>query len=106
VKLANRQVWRRSEEAIEYLGMGTTITAVLLDHGSAAIANIGDSRVYLWRAGNLEQLSVDDTVDGAGSTGGFSVSMIRQPMLHKCAHSRRRFPGEYRGAPEGMRDRR
>src|ERR1039457_1574204 len=25
-KLANRQVWRRSEEAIEYLGMGTTIT--------------------------------------------------------------------------------
>jgi PPM family protein phosphatase len=80
-KLANRQVWRRSEEAIEYLGMGTTITAVLFDNGSAAIVNIGDSRVYLWRAATLEQLSVDDTVGGPGPTGAFSMEMVRQPML-------------------------
>jgi protein phosphatase len=63
-RLANRQVWRRSEEALEYLGMGTTISAVLLEPRSAAIANIGDTRVYLLRHGILEQLSVDDTVAG------------------------------------------
>jgi len=81
-KLANRQVWRRSEEALEYLGMGTTITALLFDPGIAAIANIGDSRVYLWRAGNLEQLSADDTVGGSPPpTGEFSLALTRQPML-------------------------
>ena len=79
-KLANRQVWRRSEEAIEYLGMGTTITAALMDNGTAAIANIGDSRVYVWRGGKLEQLSVDDSVNSA-PTSAFAAESIRQPML-------------------------
>jgi len=79
-KLANRQVWRRSEEAIEYLGMGTTITAVLVDNSSAAITNIGDSRVYLWRAGKLEQLSVDDSVNSA-PTSAFPADVARQAML-------------------------
>ncbi len=63
-KLANRQVWRRSEESLECLGMGTTISAVLFDETGAAIVNIGDSRVYLLRSGALEQLSQDDTIAG------------------------------------------
>lgn len=63
-RLANRQVWRRSEESLEYLGMGTTISAVLVDSEAAAITNIGDSRVYFFRNGRLEQLSVDDTFSG------------------------------------------
>jgi len=82
-KLANRQVWRRSDEAIEYLGMGTTIVALLFEPGSAAIANIGDSRAYLWRAGSLEQLSVDDTIDGSRLPAGESSrGPARQKMLH------------------------
>ena len=79
-KLANRHVWRRSEEAIQYIGMGTTIAAALFEDRTAAIVNIGDSRVYLWRAGQLEQLSVDDSVMGpvppVGSTG-----IAGQPLL-------------------------
>ncbi|HEY2015557.1 MAG TPA: protein phosphatase 2C domain-containing protein [Bryobacteraceae bacterium] len=62
VKMANRQVFRRGEESLQSLGMGTTVTAVLVDGSTAAVANIGDSRVYLLRGGRLEQLSVDDTV--------------------------------------------
>jgi serine/threonine protein phosphatase PrpC len=65
VKLANRQVWRRSEQSLEYLGMGTTVAAVLADPNAAVIANVGDSRVYLLRGGVLEQLSTDDTVASA-----------------------------------------
>ena len=61
IRLANRQVWRRSEESMESLGMGTTITAMLIDGHSAAIANIGDSRTYCFRDGRLAQLTTDDT---------------------------------------------
>lgn len=59
-RLANRQVWKRSEESLEFLGMGTTIAAVLLEPELAAIANVGDTRVYLLRDGELSQISVDD----------------------------------------------
>ena len=81
-KLANRQVWRRSEESLEYLGMGTTISAVLVESGRAAIANIGDSRVYLLRDGHLEQLSVDDTVGYANQwTREIPIDSSRHPII-------------------------
>ncbi|PYE51908.1 protein phosphatase [Deinococcus yavapaiensis KR-236] len=40
-------------------GMGTTLAAVLIDGGVALVANVGDSRVYLWRGRELRQLSRD-----------------------------------------------
>ena len=61
IRLANRRVWRRSEEAMDSVGMGTTITALLTDAASDAVANIGDSRAYRLRTAALEQLSRDDT---------------------------------------------
>ena len=81
-RLANRKVWRRSEESIEYLGMGTTISAVLLDARSAAVANVGDTRVYLFRGGRLEQLSIDDTaVGGHVPPGGLTLGEISQSSV-------------------------
>lgn len=38
---------------------GTTLAMVAIDRQEATIANVGDSRVYLLRQGNLEQLSDD-----------------------------------------------
>jgi protein phosphatase len=61
ILLANRHIWKRSEEAPECAGMGSTIAAILIDGDRAAVANVGDSRGYLFRAGKLEQLTVDDT---------------------------------------------
>jgi protein phosphatase len=61
IRLANRQVWKRAEEGPEFAGMGTTVAAALIDGTQAAIANVGDSRVYLFRAGCLRQLTCDDT---------------------------------------------
>ncbi|MEZ4362526.1 MAG: PP2C family serine/threonine-protein phosphatase [Kofleriaceae bacterium] len=40
-------------------GMGTTLTAVLIDGGRAHVAHAGDSRCYLWRASALRQLTRD-----------------------------------------------
>ncbi len=41
--------------------MGTTLAAFWLLDGAAAWTNVGDSRLYVWRAGALERLSRDQT---------------------------------------------
>ena len=44
-------------------GMSTTLTAVALsDDGTYVVVNIGDSRTYLLRSGELTQLSRDDSL--------------------------------------------
>lgn len=43
-------------------GMATTLTAVLTDGIHTALAQVGDSRAYLLRAGELSQLSHDQTL--------------------------------------------
>jgi protein phosphatase len=42
--------------------MGTTVNAVLIYNGCAFIANVGDSRTYMWRAGELCQLTSDHSL--------------------------------------------
>lgn len=42
-------------------GMSTTLTAVALGHDDYVIANLGDSRAYLLRDGELTQLTRDDS---------------------------------------------
>jgi protein phosphatase len=45
----------------EYAGMGTTLTALALRDDRVAIAHVGDSRAYLLRDGELQQLTKDHT---------------------------------------------
>ena len=44
--------------------MGTTVVAALLDARSMTVAHVGDSRLYLWRRGVLEQLTEDHSLVG------------------------------------------
>jgi serine/threonine protein phosphatase PrpC len=64
VRDANLRVFRRSLEDPSTAGMGTTVTAALVDErgGTAAIGHVGDSRAYRLRGGALEQLTVDHSV--------------------------------------------
>ena len=59
--LANRKVFRVAESSDDYGGMGTTIVCVLMSGVRAAIGSVGDSRVYLFSGGRLEQLTRDDS---------------------------------------------
>jgi PPM family protein phosphatase len=43
-------------------GMSTTLTAVALDESGYVLANVGDSRTYLLRDGQLSRLTRDDTL--------------------------------------------
>ena len=63
---ASLAVWQRMEADKSLEGIGTTLTAVaVLDAGSQprlAVVNVGDSRAYLFAAGQLQQVTHDDSV--------------------------------------------
>jgi serine/threonine protein phosphatase PrpC len=62
VALANERIDSAvAEDAAERTGMGTTVTAVLLAGERLALLNVGDSRCYRSRDGQLTQLTRDDT---------------------------------------------
>jgi PPM family protein phosphatase len=61
---ANRRIWERSLSDPQTAGMGTTVTAALVDAatGTVGIGHVGDSRAYLLRSGTLEQLTTDHSL--------------------------------------------
>ena len=61
VRLANRKIYSEGCRAPELSGMGTTVVAALVAGEKVAIVGVGDSRVYRFRDGSLEQLTSDDT---------------------------------------------
>ena len=60
-KLANENIWNLSAENQKLRGMGTTCTAAVLVGQKLYIMHIGDSRAYLYKKGELIQLSDDHT---------------------------------------------
>ena len=64
VQEANRRVHQRSLEDPNTSGMGTTLTVAALEEGVVSIGHVGDSRAYLVRDGNLEQLTEDHSLVG------------------------------------------
>ena len=65
INSANAVIHRASGGLSEQRGMGTTLTAVVplaateTEPQRMVVANVGDSRVYLWRANELKQVSAD-----------------------------------------------
>jgi PPM family protein phosphatase len=59
---ANRRIREMAAGDRELNGMGTTLVAVLEDGDSVHLANVGDSRAYLLRQGELTQVTVDHTL--------------------------------------------
>jgi PPM family protein phosphatase len=59
---ANETVSRLAEDEPLYRGMGTTLTAVMVEGRRLHIAHVGDSRAYLLRGGQIQQLTDDHTL--------------------------------------------
>ena len=56
---AHEVLCERASEDADLQTMGTTVVAAALHQDALYIANIGDSRAYLLRAGKLEQITTD-----------------------------------------------
>lgn len=61
VDIANDAIRLAGEADPAIVGMGTTLTALLLVDGKLSIAHVGDSRAYRVRDGEVTQLTRDDT---------------------------------------------
>jgi serine/threonine protein phosphatase PrpC len=62
VEEANRAVFERSQQDRGVAGMGTTLTAALVEGERVRLAHVGDSRAYLFREGVLHRLTEDHTL--------------------------------------------
>ncbi len=63
IQEANRRVHARASTDAETSGMGTTITVARVeDDGTVTFGHVGDSRAYLLRANDLEQLTDDHSL--------------------------------------------
>ena len=62
VTRANRAIRDMASGDADKQGMGTTLTAAMLDAGRLDVVHVGDSRAYLWRDGQLRQVTEDHSV--------------------------------------------
>ncbi len=82
IRHANRRVLDATRERSEYEGMATTVAAVLVDDDVANLAHVGDSRIYLWSEGALQQLTSDHSwVNEQIQNGVISAEQARNHPL-------------------------
>ena len=58
----NHHVRREGDSESGYVGMGTTLVLLLFSGGRVYTANVGDSRIYRFRKGRLQQFSEDHSL--------------------------------------------
>ena len=62
VREANRRIYDLAQRDESRRGMGTTLTATLVDGDAVSIGHVGDSRAYRLREGELAQLTQDHSL--------------------------------------------
>jgi len=64
VSEANTLIFRLAQQRSECSGMGTTVTAVIIDGTKIYWSHVGDSRLYQLRAGQFTQVTEDHSLVG------------------------------------------
>ena len=59
---ANERIHSLAQDDSNHSGMGTTLTAALVEGDEVAFAHVGDSRAYVWRDGELRLLTSDHSL--------------------------------------------
>jgi protein phosphatase len=62
VEAANTAIIQAIEDSPEYEGMGTTLAMAMFKSRRIHFAHVGDSRIYRFRSGRLEQLTRDHSI--------------------------------------------
>ena len=62
VKLANTRIFEISHRNTDYQGMGTTASCMYIENDTVYIGHVGDSRVYLQRTGEFQQITEDHSL--------------------------------------------
>ena len=62
LRAANRDIRMAAQANQNYQGMGTTMTVAVIQQGHAVIGQVGDSRGYLIRDGQIQQITKDQSL--------------------------------------------
>ena len=62
IRRANDRILEMSNQNMDLQGLGTTLTALLLKGSEAYVGHVGDCRIYLWRRGELLQITNDHSL--------------------------------------------
>jgi PPM family protein phosphatase len=62
VRRSNRVIYAQGQTDPRCAEMGTTVVSAWVNQSIASVAHVGDSRAYLWRNGQLEQLTSDHSL--------------------------------------------
>ncbi len=86
---ANQELIEMARVDVGLSGMGATAIVALVRNNQLLLCSVGDSRAYLFRQDQLQQLTVDDTlVQGLVSAGALTIGeAARHPMRHVLLHS-------------------
>ena len=60
--IANREIRDKAARRVEFYGMGTTLVSCTICGDTLLVANVGDSRLYNYRDGELVQITVDHSL--------------------------------------------
>ncbi len=62
IKLANLRIYETGQRELKKRNMGTTLVSIFTANDGVYVAHVGDSRVYRYRAGVLDQLTEDHSL--------------------------------------------
>lgn len=62
LELANKAVYEQSLLSEEYKGMGTTLVAAFFQKDTVTVANVGDSRAYLFNQSGVKSITTDHSL--------------------------------------------
>jgi protein phosphatase len=62
IVIANEAIYKRAERNYRLSGMGTTLVGLIVDERRVLVFNVGDSRCYLLRNSQIQQLTVDHSL--------------------------------------------
>jgi serine/threonine protein phosphatase PrpC len=88
IKLANRRVFKAGESRDEYTGLGTTVVAALIEDDQLTFSGVGDSRIYTFSNGRLDQITEDDSwiatvlARESGRSAKEDAALASHPMRH------------------------
>ncbi len=80
---ANENVFTSSNENSRYRGMGTTVVVLLFHNEHFTVAHVGDSRLYRYRDGELEQITRDHSLMQELVDRGFYTTDQARDSLNK-----------------------
>ena len=76
---ASARIRREAQLNPSYTGMGTTVCVLLIEGEQGHVAHVGDSRIYLYRDGEITRLTRDHTVvQQEIDAGRLTPAMARQ----------------------------